>query len=272
MIYHTYIPRSPLLQFVSFFWSSEGDDLPQAQVRLLPIGAMEIVINLRQGAIALYDRHSCAECGSTSSSRLSGIHSENCIIDRHSQVAVIGLRFKPGGSQAFFSLPAGELHNRIVSLDDLWNCRAAELRERLLEAPSGETRFLVLERFLLSQMLEPPKQQLAVNFALRKFGQFPTPTVNSVIDQIGFSTRHFGQLFRDRVGLTPKLFCRVRRWRQVLYLLDGKDRVDWIGLAHSCGYFDQSHLIHDFHTFAGCTPTVYLKQRGLHPCHLVLPN
>jgi len=272
MIYHTYIPRSPLSQFVAFFWSSEGDDLPQAQVCLLPIGSMEIVINLCQDSIALYDRHSRAQCGSTSSSRLSGIHSERCIIDRNSQVAVIGLHFKPGGSRAFFSLPAGELHNQIVSLDQLWNCRATELRERLLEAPTLETRFLVLERFLLSLMLEPPKQHLAVNFALRKFGQFPTPTVNSVIDQIGFSARHFGQLFRDRVGLTPKLFCRVQRWRQALYLLAGKERVDWIDLAQTCGYFDQSHLIHDFHTFAGCTPTAYLKQRGRHPCHLVLPN
>lgn len=255
-----------------FSGKREGDDLPQAQVRLLPIGAMEIVINLRQDAIALYDRCSCVQCGSTSGSRLSGIHSESCIIDRHSQVAVIGLHFKPGGSQAFFSLPAGELHNRIVSLDDLWNCRAAELRERLLEAPSGETRFLILERFLLSLMLEPPKQQLAVNFALRKFGQFPTSTVNSVIDQIGFSTRHFGQLFRARVGLTPKLFCRVQRWRQALYLIAEKERFDWIDVAQTCGYFDQSHLIHEFHTFAECTPTAYLKQRGPHPCHVVLPN
>jgi hypothetical protein len=70
MIYHTYIPRSPLSQFVAFFWSSEGDDLPQVQVRLLPIGSMEIVINLREDSITLYERHSRAQRGSTSGSRL----------------------------------------------------------------------------------------------------------------------------------------------------------------------------------------------------------
>ena len=46
MIYHTYIPRSPLSQFVAFLWSSEGDGLPQAQVRLLPVSSMELVIKL----------------------------------------------------------------------------------------------------------------------------------------------------------------------------------------------------------------------------------
>ncbi len=56
MIYHTYLPRSPLLHFVAFLWSSEGDNLPKAQVRLLPIGSMELVINLRSDAIALFDQ------------------------------------------------------------------------------------------------------------------------------------------------------------------------------------------------------------------------
>lgn len=193
----------------------------------------------------------------------------------------MGLHFKPGGSLPFFSLPAVELHNQVVSLEELWNCRATELRDlpeaaalryRLLEAPTVETRFLVLERFLLSLMVKPPKQHPAVDFALRKFRQSPTPTVNSVIDQIGLSARHFGQLFRNEVGLTPKLFCRIQRLQQALYLLAGKQHIDWMDFALKCGYFDQAHFIHDFHAFAGCSPTTYLKQRGLHPCHIVLPD
>ncbi|MEB3178868.1 MAG: DUF6597 domain-containing transcriptional factor [Nostocaceae cyanobacterium] len=51
MIYHTYFPSPPLSQFVAFLWSSEGEDLPQAQVRLLPIGMMELVINLCSNSI-----------------------------------------------------------------------------------------------------------------------------------------------------------------------------------------------------------------------------
>jgi AraC-like DNA-binding protein len=191
----------------------------------------------------------------------------------------MGVHFKPGSSASFFALPAGELHNQIVSLEEVWKGRAVELRERLLEASTLEARFLVLERFLLT-MVQPPKRHPAVDFALREFGRTaedgsaarsPTPTVGAVIEQIGFSTRHFNQLFRDRVGLTPKLFCRVRRLRQVLYLLAGKEQVDWMDIAFTCGYFDQAHFIHDFRAFANCTPTEYLAQRGFHPCHIVLP-
>ncbi|HAJ64811.1 MAG TPA: AraC family transcriptional regulator [Cyanobacteria bacterium UBA8543] len=281
MIYHTYLPRPPLSQFVAFLWSSEGDDLPKAQVRLLPIGSMELVINLREDAIPLFDQHSRAQCGSTGGSRICGIHSEGFIIDNHSQVGVMGVHFKPGGGAPFFGLRASELHNQIVSLDPLLNRRAGELRDlpeaaalrdRLLETPTRETRFLVLERFLLNMMAQPLEQYSAVDFALREFQKSPTPTVSEVTNQIGFSARHFNQLFRNQVGLTPKLFCRIQRLRQVLYLLAGKKQINWMDVALKCGYFDQAHFIHDFRTFAGCTPTDYLEQRGFHPCHVVLPD
>jgi AraC-like DNA-binding protein len=182
---------------------------------------------------------------------------------------MMGVHFKPGGSAPFFTLPSGELHNQQISLDEIWHSRATELRDRLLEASTWETRFLVLEKFLL-MVMQPPDRYNAVDFALREFVRSPTTSVSEVTDQIGFSARHFNQIFRNRVGLTPKLFCRVCRLQQVLDLLAGKERVDWADIAIACGYFDQAHFIHDFRMFANCTPTEYLVQRGFHPCHVVL--
>ncbi len=156
---------------------------------------------------------------------------------------------------------------------------ATRVRARLIEAPTPASRFLILEQFLLMVMQSldlatvlQKHRYPVVDFALRELRRSPTPTVSTVINQIGCSNRHFNQLFRDQVGLTPKLFCRVRRLRQVLYLLAGKGHIDWADLAFTCGYFDQAHLIHDFRSLAGCTPTEYLAQRGFHPCHVVLPN
>ncbi len=272
MIYHIYVPQSPLSQFVRFLWSSEGDNLTSSRVRLLPIGSMELVINLCSKTIPLFDRNSRELCGSTSGNRLCGIHSQSFIIDNNSQICVMGVRFKPGGSVPFFQFPASELHNQVMSLDELWDYRAGELQENLLKAPKNETRFLLLERFLLNMIVKPPEQNPVVDLALREFQKSPTLTVNDVTNQIGISNRHFGQLFSDTVGLTPKLFCRIQRLRRVLHLLATKKNVDWADIAFTCDYFDQAHFIHDFRAFTGCTPTDYLKQKGLHPCHVVLPD
>ncbi|PSB04239.1 AraC family transcriptional regulator [filamentous cyanobacterium CCP2] len=280
MIYQTtYRPRSPLSQFVEFLWFRESDHLPQSQSRLLPIGSMELVINLHEDRIPLFDRQSRAECGSTNGTMICGTHSEGYIIRIDRKISVMGVHFKPGGSASFLGLPAGELYNQRVGLDELWQVQAAELRDRLIAAPTPENRFLILEQFLLMMMQSPDRATVlqkhrhpVVDFALRELRRTPTPSVSAVTDQIGCSARHFNQLFRDQVGLTPKLFCRVRRLRQVLYLVAGKEQVDWADLAFTCGYFDQAHFIHDFRSFADCTPTEYLAQRGFHPCHVVLPN
>lgn len=191
----------------------------------------------------------------------------------------MGVHFRPAGGTAFLGLPAGELHNENISLNELWKGHAAELREQLLQVSTAATRFQVLEKFLM-QMLRPaklirsgsPNRHPAVDFALQQFQRSTLPTMSAVADQIGFSTRHFNQLFRHQVGLTPKLFCRIQRFQQVLNLLSGKNQVDWMDVVFTCGYFDQAHLIHEFRAFADCTPTEYLSQRGFHPCHVELPN
>jgi AraC-like DNA-binding protein len=283
MIYQTYQPQlaqliaeqPPLSQVIEFLWFRTGDSPSETQSRLLPVGSMELVIDLHEDRMPLFDSHSRVERGSTKGTRICGPHSEGFIIHNKQQVAAMGVHFKPGGNTAFFKLPAGELHNQIISLEELWKDRAVELREKLLEASTLTARFWVLEQFLLTTM-HPPERHPAVDFALCEFRRSPTPTIRTVIDRVGFSDRHFNQLFRDQVGLTPKRYCRVQRLQQVLHLLAGKKqvdwKVDWMEIALGCGYFDQAHFIHDFRAFAHCTPTEYLAQRSFHPCHIILPN
>lgn len=38
-------------------------------------------------------------------------------------------------------------------------------------------------------------------------------------------------------------------------------QVDWSGLALDHGYYDQSHLIHEFKLFTGATPERFIQPR-----------
>lgn len=167
-------------------------------------------------------------------------------------------------------MPGRELQNQIISLEDLWQ-DAGELRAELRSQPTTGAQFQTLEQFLL-RVMRPQHRHPAVDFALRQFEQFPQAPVSAVTDQIGLSTRYFNQLFRDCVGLTPKLFCRVRRLQQVLGLVAGKQQIDWLDVVFTCGYFDQAHLIHDFRVLANCTPTEYVAKRGRLPFHVELSD
>ena len=184
----------------------------------------------------------------------------------------MGAAFKRGGGFPFFHLPAGELHNAQVSLEELWGPKAAELRERLLEAPTPAARFVVLERALIEQAARFTRHP-AVTFALSEFGKLARPrTIGDVTDQIGMSPRRFIRLFNDEVGLTPKLFCRVQRFQEVLHIIRLGHISNWAVMASECGYFDQAHFIHDFRAFSGINPTAYAANLGEFPNHVPLPD
>ena len=88
--------------------------------------------------------------------------------------------------------------------------------------------------------------------------------------EIGLSPRRFIEVFKDEVGLRPKVFCRVRRFQRVLASIHRQESVEWADVAVACGYYDQAHFIHDFRAFSGINPTAYLERRGRHRNHVAM--
>ena len=95
----------------------------------------------------------------------------------------------------------------------------------------------------------------AVAYALEQFTT--TSNVREVVEQSGYSHRRFIELFRRTVGLTPKRYCRVLRFQQVLASVAADGSPAFIDLALAAGYSDQAHFNREFQEFSGVTPTEY---------------
>jgi AraC-like DNA-binding protein len=254
----TYSPKPPLSDFVDVLWLMERAAASPARERLMPMPTAELIVHLRATSSGL-------------ASTLCGPQSESFVIDLAPRDSVLGVHFKPGGAHPFFAAPAGELRDLRVPLDLLWGGRAAELSELLLEAPTASARFRTIERFLLMRAVRPLRRHPAVDFALRAFDRDPSPSVATVVERTGWSQRHFIDVFRDHVGLTPKLFGRVARFQRVVREIHGARQADWAAVAARCGYYDQSHFIHDFQEFSSFSPTAYWRRRGEKLNHVPLP-
>ena len=266
-----YRPPPPLSDFVDLFWWMKDYCQPHNKERLLPDGSMELVINLTEDRARIYDPRDTSQYHTLKGALVVGAHSEFFVIDTTGQRSVVGVHFKPGGAFPFLGLPACELHNTLLSLETLWGAQAGELRDRLLEAGTPQAMFRILEESLLAQVARRLGRHPAVAFALREFGSVPhTRTISEVTGQIGLSAKRFIQVFNDEVGLTPKLFCRVRRFQRVVWRLHNGEPVEWAAVAADCGYFDQAHFIHDFRAFSGLNPTTYVSQKTDHLNHVPL--
>ena len=241
-------PALPLSEFVDFFWSYDRYAPPHDRERLLPTAAGELVFSL--------DGNGRARSG------VSGARSESIVLDTSTPFSVIAVHFKPGGAFRFFGVPGTALRDQSVTLDLLWGRDAATVRDRLWDADSAGTRFKAIEEALLRAARGCFDRHPSVRYALEVFDRScGARPVGEVIQRIGLSSRRFGELFRSEVGLSPKAFCRIRRFNEVLTRIEGLTNVDWADLAVSCGYFDQAHFNHEFRACAGLTPSAYLRGR-----------
>jgi AraC-like DNA-binding protein len=266
-----YRPGPPLDAFVALLWHYEdGPPVAHEKERLLPDGSMELVISLRTERVRIYDRDDAERYRTFGPSVVCGAHSSYFVIDTEGQEAVLGAHFKPGGAVPFIGLPADELRDAHVSLDDLWGSRAVELRDRLLEAPSPRARLRILEAALLERAAGRLARHPAVAYALGELAGSPhTARIAEVASAAGLSPRGFIGAFSREVGLTPKLFCRVLRFQEVIRRAHAGP-VAWVDVAAACGYFDQAHFIRDFKAFAGVSPSAYLAHRTDHVNHVPL--
>jgi len=254
--------------FVEVLWFYEGAARAHAFERLLPDGSMELIINLREDEVRVWDRRDLSHYERLDGATLVGPHSEYFVIDTAEQQSVMGVHFRSGGAFPFLGLPADELHGQHVSLRDLWGGFARELRERLLMVDSVRARFDLVEAALLRQVQRPMARHRAVGFAIGEFHHRPRRTVADVCEETGLSARRFIELFRQQVGMTPKEYSRVRRFQRIVQGLGNATDVDWCDAALDAGYCDQSHLIHEFRAISGISPGTWAGLRTEHRNHV----
>jgi hypothetical protein len=56
-----------------------------------------------------------------------------------------------------------------------------------------------------------------------------------------------------------KLFARVTRFQTLVQALLSSDVQEWAGVAPTLGFYDQAHLINEFHEFAGASPVRFFR-------------
>jgi AraC-like DNA-binding protein len=153
---------------------------------------------------------------------------------------VVGLRFRPGAAGGALGLPASELRDLRVPLDDIWKGGFADRSREALEAE------------LLRRLPDIEAPEPLVLEAIRRLGR-PGSRVRSLSDALFVSERHLRRVFHDAVGYGPKTLDRVLRFQRFLSL-----RRAGAGLAEAAahlGYADQPHLTRETVRLSGLSPS-----------------
>ena len=163
---------------------------------------------------------------------------------------LLGLRLRPEAVATFFGVPAGQLRNQDLALDDVVGSRRAR---RLVDSVIHG----VPDPLLLA--LPPRIVALAIDLLANR-------TVEDTAETLGLSSRHLRRLLIQHSGLGPKDHQRVIRLRRFL------DNPSPLALtAVTSGYADQSHLAREVKRLSGLSPTTLRSERQVHESGLVGP-
>lgn len=287
MRFHTFhdVPPRPALQpYVRSFRAVRVDDAvrppePPA-IRIPPDGAGFVLVRIDAAGLAPPDgasRSAGAVQAGAVRATVVGPRSTYSDVPLFPETLTIAVRLRPGALHALRARPAAELVDERHPLADVLAEPPGDgpsrdapggglldtLRPRLAAAPTLSGRLAVLRAFFTARFARAEAPNATVAAAIRAFGASPSDAVGTTADAVGVSTRHLRTLFRRHVGLAPKPFARITRLHRVIQAFRRRPGADWAALALEAGFYDQSHLVADFHALLGETPTAF-RTRDLH--------
>lgn len=143
---------------------------------------------------------------------------------------------------------------------DLFPKEFLQLHEQLNEAKSSSEMFQLTEAFLLDKLSKcrtyRPALEKATDYMLSKPEMY---SIKELAYHSNMSLKTFERKFIQQVGVSPKLFERIRRFNQALDLKTYQPNLSWLDICYRTGYYDPMHLVKDFKKFAAMTPTNLFK-------------
>jgi AraC-like DNA-binding protein len=241
--YHEYSPDIRLSHWVKTYWVASGFLSNEVTSKILPDGCVDIIF--------LFDKSK-----STFYTKIAGTMTLFTEISHPQSMEMFGIRFQPTGITAFTRVPIKEFTDRDVELPLVDTLFDKSFYETLPEKQSVEEMIRHTDNYLINcipYLYYSEKQIIrAVDLIYLAKGQLPLAAVAS---DVCLCQRHFERKFKSAVGISPKMFAKVFRFKHALRCLKNYPHKDLLTVAIECGYYDHSHLIKDFKTLSGDAPT-----------------
>jgi len=229
-----YLPRLQLRPFVECIWHSEPT--VDTGFEIIPDGCVDacFVLSERKPRILLF-----------------GTTTRTSAYELEFGASYFGVRFRPGSASLFIQEKISDLTDAEIAVPGFCGLSPDEMLET---GTFAERRTHLESALMLALSNEADRTMRTLRHAISVIdSRHGNVRVRDLATSCNLSERQLERLFLDRVGIAPKLYMRIRRFRSVLNHLEdpiSQERPRLADVAASYGYADQSHLVRDFHDFS----------------------
>jgi AraC-like DNA-binding protein len=247
--YAEHAPPASLRPWVRTIWTYASPAPSGAVQRIAPDGCPELILDIGSpyeeqgpdGVFRLQPR-----------SLFAGQMTRPLALRPVGPIELVAVRFEPDGARDWLGHSAHEAIDRRLDMTG----RLADVA-----APAGDPEGQVAIMVALLEA-ERVRARWSIDREIRsEIDAAQTerrPAIRTPAEQRALQRR-----FRDRVGISPREFRSIVRFRRVFdHIADPEaDAVSWLEAGLSAGYFDQPQMARDFQRYLGCTATVWARDQ-----------
>lgn len=254
-----YKPNTILVPFIKGYWLLQ-DIEPSTSVTstLFPVGAVEIIFHLQTPFLR---------------QQLDGWVTEKCMfiegqqtgaitIKQKGPIKSVGITLHPWAVSFFYNKqPSIFTDNRFDAgaLDSL----LINLYYALLEQCNAESIPSICDSYFINLIGKKQGLQTAADRHFINLINCPSQegTIKELKKEWSFSPRYFEQKCFQLLGISAVDLVKKRRMKKALNKCLQKDFCSFTDVAHSCGYYDQSHFNKDFNFYFRQSPRQVFKHK-----------
>jgi methylphosphotriester-DNA--protein-cysteine methyltransferase len=223
--------------------------------RVFPNGLLELIVHLDE-RYRLIEEKGAEVCPTVC---VSGLYTTPFVVEAPPRPCrVLGVRLTPVGAYALLGCPLSEMNGLSLDLEDVVGRAGAELAERCHAAATAEECLRITAAWIAERVACAPRVDPAVAWIAAEIERSGgAVSIAALRERTGQTKTRLTTAFREQIGVPPKLYARIHRFRRVLALMD-EAAGPLADIALAAGYYDQPHMNAEFRELSGFTPRDFL--------------
>lgn len=244
MIYKEIAPHPDLADYIDTFWISEGVGKQSIKEIILPDNCVDLIFNLGEkcetdnGALTMYSEKTYL-VGTMTTFKETFVDSSN---------KLVGVRFKPSAFSSFYSYaPLNEIKDITIEFEQT-------LSPDIHKIKKYATAYL--NEFFLNELITVKHNLFKVIKDIEiANGQI---SIDTLAKQNSTTIRQLERNFKEHIGISPKEFTNIVRFRIALSKIKHKsNQQSLLDIACECGYYDHAHLSNEIKRYTGVVPSKF---------------
>lgn len=255
--FQTYLPTPELSPYIKQYMVLEADFGAGIPISAVARGLPVMAFSFRPDGTISWSRNDGRPTPAGSVLFGQTTRTVDCVF--WGQQQVIYAVFWPSAMHTFVRQDMPSFTNEDIALDTLsWIARDHTLTEQLAEAPSNARRIEVINTLMTKRLHQLQHYADPASLAVRLIDKHNgSIRVDDVAGYFRMSRRSLERHFMNSVGVSPKQYANILRFRHLMSYLHANPAASWLDLTHLGNFADQSHLIRHIRSFTDLPPASF---------------